>query len=96
MRGANITAAVAGALWLAYALTGVRLVAGVAARAAPGYPNMAQINAMIVWPFFVIVAVLACAWLCNALQRWEGALILLSMAAIAAFLPYIAIMGGGV
>jgi hypothetical protein len=74
MRAANITAGLAIVLWFALALLGRGLLNGVVAQQVPGYPNMGQINLYIVWPLFVVTALLASAWLCNAFRRWPLAL----------------------
>jgi hypothetical protein len=96
MRGANITTAVAVALWFGWALLGRDLIGGVASQQVQGFPNVRQIDSAIVWPLWVVVALLTIAWVCNWLLRWEGALALISAAAILALLPYLAMNGGGV
>jgi len=83
-------------LWFALALLGRDLLTGVVAQQAPGYPSMGQINFYIVWPLFLVAALLVCAWLCNAVGRWPWVLGLLSGAALVALLPYVAVSGGGV
>jgi hypothetical protein len=96
MRAANITAGVAVAVWFAFALVGRDLINGVVRQAALGYPNMGQIDFLLAWPLFIVVAVLACAWICNASHRWAWALGMVSALALAALLPYLLVYGGGV
>jgi len=96
MRAANITASVTVAIWFALALVGRDLLNGVVGQGALGYPNMGQINFLLAWPLFVVVAVLVCAWICNAFRRWSWALGLLSAFSLAALLPYLMVYGGGV
>ena len=96
MRAANITAGIAIALWLGLALLGRGLVNGVVAQQAPGYPNMGQINLYVVWPLFVVIVLLTCAWLCNAFRRWPSLLGIASGASLAAIVPYLMPWGGGV
>ena len=96
MRGANITAGVAIAIWFALALLGRDGLNGVVEQHAPGYPNMGQINLYIVWPLLVVVALLTCAWVCNAFRRWPWALGLLAGASLIVVLPYLAVWGGGI
>lgn len=96
MRGANITTAVAVALWFGWALLGRDLIDGVVSQQVAGFPNTGQIDSSIVWPLWVVVALLAIAWICNSLRRWGGALVLISAGAILALLPYAALTGGGV
>ena len=96
MRVANIIAGVAIMLWFGLALLGRHGLNGVVAQHAPGYPNMGQINLYIVWPLFVVAALLACAWLSNAFGKWPFALGLLSGASLLVILPYLAVWGGGV
>jgi len=96
MRGANVTAAIAVALWFGWALLGRDVIHGIVARQPAASPNMGQIDAFIMWPLYVVVALLTCAWACNCFRRWDGALAVLSAIAIAAFLPYLALSGGGV
>ena len=93
MRAANITAIVTAALWFALALVGRDLLSGVVGRANP---SIGQIDFLLAWPLFVVVAVIACAWICNAFQRWAWALGLLSGLSLAALIPYLLVYGGGV
>jgi hypothetical protein len=96
MRAANITAGVAVAVWLALALVGRDLVAGVVGQRALGYPNMGQIDFLIIWPLSLVSALLACAWICNAFRKGGWALGLLSAISLLALLPYLLVYGGGV
>ena len=84
------------AVWFALALVGRDLVAGVVGQRALGYPNMGQIDLLIAWPLFVVSAVLAGAWICNAFRKWAWALGLLSAASLLVLLPYLLAYGGGV
>ena len=96
MRGANIIASLAIALWFGWSLIGRDLIGGVVGQQTSGYPNTQQIDAYIVWPLCVTIALLTLAWVCNCFRRWEVALALLSAASIAALVPYLAFSGGGV
>jgi len=94
MRAANIIAAISALAWLAFALIGIDLVGGVADRV--GSPNIEQVMFYIVRPLFVVLAIAAAAWICNAFQRFSWALGLVSCAALVVLLPYCAVSGGGV
>lgn len=94
MRAANIIAAISALAWLAFALTGMGLVGGVAERV--GGANMGQVQFYVVWPLFVVLAVIATAWICNALQRLAWMLGIVSGVALVILLPYCAVSGGGV
>jgi hypothetical protein len=96
VRAANISAGVAIALWFALALLGREGLNGVVAQQAPGYPNMGQINLYIVWPLFVVTALLSCAWLCNSFRRWPWLLGLASALSLLAIFPYLMFWGGGI
>lgn len=96
MRGANILTGIAVLIWGGLLLVGRDLVGGVVAQKAVGYPNTGQIDFLIVWPAFVVLALLMGAWICNGLRRWPGLLALLSGVALAAVLPYLFVYGGGV
>ena len=96
MRAANITAGVAVALWFALALVGRDLLNGVVGQVAVGYPNMGQIDFLLAWPLFVVIAIITCAWICNAFHRWAWALGLMSALSLAALLPYLLVYGGGI
>lgn len=96
MRAGNITAGIAVAIWFALALGGHGVLHKVVGRAALGYPNMAQIDFVLAWPLFMVIAVLTCAWICNAFRRWAWALGLLSGLSLAALLPYLLVYVRGV
>jgi uncharacterized membrane protein len=81
---------------LALALAGRGLIDSVVGQTALGYPNMGQIDFLLAWPLFIVIALLACAWLCNALRRWAWALAALSALSLAALLPYLFFYGSGV
>jgi hypothetical protein len=66
------------------------------AQQVPGYPNMGQSNFYIVWPLFVVAALLVCAWFCNAFRRWPWGLGLFSSTSLVAVVPYLVVWGGGV
>ena len=96
MRLANIIAAVSALAWLAFAITGMDLVSGVAERV--GGANVGQIEFYVVWPLLVVLATAATAWFCNAFQTrpWAlGALGIVSTATLVVLLPYCAVSGGG-
>ncbi|BBE34320.1 hypothetical protein SmB9_19780 [Sphingosinicella microcystinivorans] len=95
MRAANIIAGVAISLWFALALLGRDGLRGVVAQQVAGYPNIGQINLYIVWPLFVAIMLLACAWLCNAFLRRPWVLGSVSGVSLFAILPYMAVWGGG-
>jgi hypothetical protein len=95
MRAANITAGVSIAIWFALALAGRDGLNGVVGQRALGYPNMGQIDFLFAWPLFIVIALLACAWICNAFQRWAWALGALTALSLAALLPYLFVYGGG-
>jgi hypothetical protein len=96
MRVANITAVLAIALWLWLALLGRGRLKDVLVDDVPDWPTLTNIDFMIVVPMLLATALLAFAWLCNALGRWSLALGLASVAFLAAIVPYLAIIGGGV
>ena len=96
MRAANITAAVAIALWLALAMLGRNGLNDFLIDDVPDWPTMTTIDPSIVFPMSVATALLTLAWLCNAFGRWPLALGLASVACLALILPYLALTGGGV
>lgn len=96
MRAANITAAVAIALWLGLAMLGRDGLNDFLIDDVPDWPTMTTIDFRIVIPVSVALALLSLAWLCNALRRWPLALGLASVACLALILPYLALSGGGV
>jgi hypothetical protein len=96
MRGANVLTGVAVLIWCGLLLVGRDLVGGVVAQKAVGYPSRGQIDFLLVWPAFVVLALLLLAWICNGLRRWAAVLTLLSGLALVAVLPYLFIYGGGV
>jgi hypothetical protein len=96
VRGANIIASIAALLWFGLLVSGRNGVRGIVAQRVLDYPNTAQIDLYIVWPSSVMIALLACAWVCNGFRRWPALLALVSSAALLAILPYIMISRGGV
>ena len=96
MRAANITAAVAIVLWLGLAVFGRDSLVDTLVDDVPDWPTMTTIDFNIVLPMSIAVALLAWAWFCNAVGRWPLALGLASVACLAAILPYLMIIGGGV
>jgi len=96
MKAANITAGVAVALWSLLTLIGISGLSGVAAQNVAGYPNMGQIKLYAIWPMFVVIGVLLCAWVCNATRRGPWVLTTTSAVSLGAILPYLAVWGGGV
>lgn len=96
MRAANITAAVAIVFWLGLALLGRESLNDVLADQVPDFPTLATIDLSIVLPMLLAMALLAGAWFCNAFGRWTLALGLASVTCLAAILPYLMIIGGGV
>jgi hypothetical protein len=94
MRAANIVAAISALAWLAFGLTGMDLVSGVAERV--GGANVEQVRFYVVWPLLVALAVVTIAWVCNVFQRFSWALGIISTAALVVLLPYCAVSGGGV
>lgn len=95
MRTANILTSLAVLLWLALLLLGRQLVAGIAAQKVAGFPNAGQINLYIVGPSLVVIALLTCALVCNALRRWPLIFGFVASAALLIFLPYFMVYGGG-
>ena len=96
MRAGNIAAGIAVAIWFALALGGRDVLHRVAGRAVLGYPNIAQIDFVLALPLLMVIAVLTCAWICNAFGRWAWALGLLSGLSLAALIPYLLVYVRGV
>ena len=96
MRTANITAAVAIVLWLGLAALGRDSLVDFLVDDVPDWPTITTIDFNIVLPMSIAAALLAWAWFCNAVGRWPLALVLASVACLAAILPYLAIIGGGI
>jgi hypothetical protein len=96
MRAANITAAVAIVLWLGLAALGRESLKGFLVDDVPDWPTVKNIDFSIVLPMSIATALLAWAWFCNAIGRWPLALGLASVGCLAAILPYLMIIGGGV
>ena len=95
MKTANITAAVAIVLWLGLAMLGRKLLIDVLVDDSD-WPTMTSIDFGIILPMSVAAALLAWAWLCNGFWRRPWALAAPSVMCLAAILPYLMIMGGGV
>ena len=96
MRVANITAAIAIVLWLGLVLRGRRSLEGVLVDQVPDFPTLTVIDFRMVVPLLMATALLAVAWLYNALGPWPLALGLVSVASLTAILPFLMIIGGGV
>ena len=96
MRAANIAAAVAIVLWLGLALLGRESLEDVLTDQVTDYPSLTTIDFSIVLPMSLATALLAIGWFCNAFGRRPLALWLASVAFLAAILPYLMIIGGGV
>lgn len=96
MRRTNILTGIAVLIWFGVLVAGRGLVNGVVAQKALGYPNVGQIDFLIVWPASVVMVLLLCAWICNGLRRWTQFLALLSAVSLLALLPYLFFAGGGV
>ena len=96
MRAANITAAVATVLWLGFAVLGRESLRDVLVDDVPDWPTLTNIDFSIVLPMSVAIALLACAWFCNAFGSRPSVLGLASVACLTAILPYLMIIGGGV
>ena len=94
MRAANITASIAASLWFGLVLMGWALEDGVAGRMG-GNVNIGQFNFYVVWPALVVMALLACAWVCNLLRRWSGFLGLVAGTSLLALLPFLFVYTGG-
>ncbi len=95
MRAANITTAIAAAIWLGFVLMGRGLEGGVAGRTG-GNVNIVQFDYYVLWPTYVVVALLVCAWTCNYFRRWYGFLALISSVSLLLLLPFLFLYGGGV
>lgn len=85
MRGANILTGVAVLLWFGLLIIGRDLASG-----AVGH------DYLIVWPSFVLIALLTCAWVCNGMRRWHMLLGVAASAAILATLPFGMLLSGGI
>lgn len=96
MKTANITSAVAIVLWLGLAMLGRDSLIDVLVDDVPDWPTMTSIDFGIVLPMSVATALLAWAWLCNGFLCRPWALAAPSVMCLAAILPYILVMGGGV
>ena len=96
MRAANVTAAVAVVLWLGLAVLGRESMRDVLVDDIAAWPTLTSIDSSIVLPMSMATALLAWAWFCNTVGRWPLALGLASVACLAAILPYLMIIGGGV
>ena len=90
MRAANIIAGLAIVLWFGLALVGRELVIGA------GYADAEKINGYFAWPMFVVMALLTCAWICNACNRWPWLLGLASAASLLVLFPYFMLFSGGI
>ena len=96
MRVANITAAVAIVFWLGLAVLGRDSLKDVLVDDVPDWPTMTTIDFSFILPMSLATALLAWAWFCNTVRRWPLALGLAAVACLAAILPYLLIIGGGV
>jgi hypothetical protein len=96
MRGANALAGIAISLWLALAFIGRGLIYGVIEQHVLGYPNRGQIEYYLTIPVAVAIALLICAWLCNAIRRLPWLLAVVSALSMLALGPYLLPYSGGV
>jgi hypothetical protein len=96
MRAANILTGATVLLWFGLLLIGRSLMSGVVTQEATGYPNMGQIDYYVVWPAVIVMALLACAWICNSLRRWPALLAIVSGVCLVLCGPYFLAYGGGV
>ena len=96
MRAANITAAVTIILWLGFAVLGRARMRSALVDDVADWPTLTNIDFSIVLPLAMATALLALAWFCNATKRSPLALGVGSVACLAAILPYLMIIGGGV
>lgn len=95
-RSSNIFAAVVALLWLGVFLSGRDLVYGIYLHGRGVAPSAEQIDSGIVLPLVVVLALGACAWLVNALNRYFPMLATISYVALFALLPFMLMAGGGV
>ena|SRR5665213_177295 len=96
MRAANIVTGVAVLLWIGMFVAGRSLIEGVVAQHVLGYPNLGQIEYYFVFPAFVAMALLLCAWAFNILRRWPWVLALISAGSLLALLPFLFVYSSGV
>lgn len=96
MKTANITAAVAIALWLGLAMLGRNLLVDTLVDDVSDWPTMTSIDFGIILPMSVAAALLSWAWLCNGFLRRPWALAAPTIMCLAAIVPYVGIMGGGI
>ncbi len=61
-----------------------------------GNVNIVQFDFYVLWPAYVVVALLVCAWACNYFRRWYGFLTLISSSSLLLLLPFLFVYGGGV
>ena len=94
MRGANVVASITALLWLLAAFVGAGLVSGVADRV--GHANPKQIAFGVAVPLLMVIAIAACAFVCNKFPRYAGALSALSMSSFLLLLGFCTAAGGGV
>jgi len=66
----------------------------VAARMG-GNVNIDQFRFYVFWPCCGVMAILLCAWVCNAFRRGFWILGLVGGASLLALLPYLFLYGGG-
>lgn len=96
MKTANIMAAAAIVVWLGLAVLGRDRLIDALVDDVSDWPTMTSIDFGILLPMSVATALLAWAWLCNGHLRRPWVLAAPSVMCLAATLPYISVMGGGV
>jgi len=94
VRAPNILVAVSAFFWLAFALMGSTLVAGVAERV--GSVNVGQLEFYVIFPLVVVVSLALSAWVGTKYPKSEWLQVVLSVLALVLLLPYCTMSGGGV
>jgi hypothetical protein len=94
VRAANIITAIAMVLWFGLVLVGHDLTAGVARRMG-GNVSIIQLDYYVLWPSWVVAALLLAAWVCNIFRRGYWFLGSIAGVSLAGLLPFLASYGGG-
>ncbi len=95
-KSANITAALAGLVWLYLAAIGLDGLFSVARQQVPGYPNSGQIMYYLMIPLCVLIAIAGTALVSNLRLRWFNVLGVVSATSMFGLLPYMFGYFGGI
>jgi hypothetical protein len=96
MNIANSLTLMAVAVWLGMFILGRTLISGIPPQMAAGYPNMAQIDLLVIIPASCAIGLLLVALLINWLRRGALVLGILAVSSLPVAVGVLMSFGGGV